>query len=58
METTTELTEDLASQMRFLDNIVPRLGHIIGYSSIGLGSSMAILGGLMILKRRMASVAV
>merc|ERR1711892_18165 len=58
METTTELTEDLAAQMRFLDNIVPRLGDIIGYSSIGLGLSMALLGGFLLLKGRLSTVVV
>lgn len=46
-EVTTELPGDLAAQLRFLQ-WVPRLGDIIGYTSIAIGILTAVLGAILI----------
>ena len=48
-ETTTELTEDLASQLRLL-SMVPRFGNIFGYSGVALGVLLLGAGSWMCLR--------
>ena len=46
-EVTTELPDDMAGQLRFLDNWVPKFGDIFGFGFIGIGCTVS-LGGLLV----------
>merc|ERR1711970_88320 len=51
-EVTTELPDDMAGQLRFLDNWVPKFGNIFGFGFIGIGGAVSLSGLLVWLKMR------
>jgi len=51
-EVTTELPEDMAGQLRFLDKWVPKFGNIFGFSFVGIGCVVSLTGVLVWLKMR------
>ena len=51
-EVTTELPDDMAGQLRFLDNWVPKFGNIFGFGFIGIGCAVSLSGLLVWLKMR------
>ena len=49
-ETTTELPDDMAAQLRLL-SIVPEFGKIFGYSGLGIGVLLLASGSFLWLRR-------